>query len=215
MRSDVVGTMLRSIATRFRSLRALDVQRKLLFQTPIQEVLCGLYLNDSGFDPNVFYPELFVQPLYKKEERLVFNISKRAVGNWSASDAPTTDRLCSLLEQEGFPFWDQCGTPSGVAAQAAESNNPHTQLAKAYSLILIGNFEEAHERLSNTIEVINNSLRNQPRIPWMIELKSEAEQMVRCLQQDRDSATRILQNNRITTLQSLNLVPFCSASVKR
>ena len=66
--------------------KSLQVKGSLLFRAPIRDLLCGLWLDSSGFSADAFYPTVFVQPMFEKSSYLVLSLGDRFLGNWSSGD---------------------------------------------------------------------------------------------------------------------------------
>lgn len=210
MKSSSAASLLRQVAPHFGQY-SVEVKGKLLFANPIREVLCGLYLNDSGFSSGVFYPTVFVQPLYEMASSLVFSIGHRFAGHWTIDDATAADRLDKQITENGLSLWKDFGTPEKLASATPDPKQPNLTVGIGYSLVLCQQFGQAEDVLRSALASLNALYPNQltsTTVSWQAELQDRIQTFLAQLKDDPSGAVKTLQQWRLYTLDALRLSKF-------
>src|SRR5437870_4144209 len=120
---------------------------RMLFATPLSNVLRGFYFEDSGFDPSAFYVWAFFLPLYVPATHVSFSFGKRlgegSGKRWTLNDTQLRDDLLGRIREEGLPFLQDVEQPRQAARaiqQLGGGSDPYHLEAIAYSLAMVDDY---------------------------------------------------------------------------
>ena len=188
------------------------VNKRLLFLRPINHIVRGFYL-DRSTEPSVFYLEVFAQPLYLAQNTFVFSIGKR-LGNFGwRYEADREEVLLGKLFQAvtgELPVLRTLATPAQFAEnvdQFSDSNSVHLMRARAYSLVLAGEYAEAIEFLDQLHAKIISLDDDRA---WVLEKLREAEELRHMLVRSPAEAEAKLYEWERYTLANLRLEKFAT-----
>lgn len=177
---------------------------RLLYMTPVEHVLRGIYLEDSS-NSNACYIWVFVQPLYVPSSTVNFNFGKRLGGGskaWGVADA--MQALVGVLSDEGVPFIRHLSCPEAVANWGFLDTlaDPYAMEAKAYSLLASGRIAEG----VHALRVLSVSLsRVTPSVPWVLEMKDRAELLAKITETEVVKVRGLLSRWEAETVAQLRL----------
>lgn len=118
-RFDPDGRVLTEIS---RSLRAFERNGRLLLRAPVGEMLQGIYFDSSSFSKQLFYPTVFVQPLFVPKDHMLFTYGGRLSGRqgrgWELADDNQAEVLQDLkrsIQTQAMPFLERIQEPIDLA----------------------------------------------------------------------------------------------------
>jgi hypothetical protein len=197
-------------------LDAFDAKGFLLFQVPIADLLHFFYFSSSGFDKDLFYIDMAVQPLYVPQDDVHFTFGRRLDGTWDIGEGPTPEavmkRVLAYIQHQGLPFMEQVRAPRDFADSWVLLTNllPEDPLLRepiAYSLALSGRFEKAIEAVRDLNET--EAEDSEPRWPDVTAARvKRLESVLRALEQDPQDAIDLLRMWRLETLANLKLLDY-------
>jgi hypothetical protein len=188
----------------------LEVKGNLLFQKPIQDVLCGLCLESSGFSASAFYPNIFVQPMYEKASCLVFSIGERFRGNWQLEDDGIVEKLIRQMRSIGLLFWNTFGTAQKLASLPLDPPDLRRLVTAGYSLVICNRSAEAERVLRAADKRLRETYADQMRADpsfWGNAVRAEIREMLGDLREPKSAITR-LKAWRQFTLEALGLSAY-------
>jgi hypothetical protein len=179
------------------SLSGFAYGKRVIYAIPVENVLCGLVLDSSGFSAQRFHPHAFVQPLYVPSEHLVLSFGHRFSGVWefaAGREQDLADRLIQNIRKEFTPLVVSLRTPELFAKNASKfswfnKSNPHLSQAMAYSLAFSGESKAAAKWLRAVEESIQKSKTKQE---WEVALAAECRSFQDLLAADPEGARRQL-----------------------
>jgi hypothetical protein len=193
-------------------LPGFAVKGNLLYRYPLGDLLCAFYFQPSAFDRHGFFLNVFVQPLYMPSVDIMLNFGKRLGFNWEfteGSEREVAIKLLTCIRKEGLPWFKPLETPRDFAKNLLSvkdiMNNPeniHVQQAIAYSLVLIGDFSEAHKALDHFFATFKPAA-DAP--PWQHDFAQEMASFRAILLHDPAEAQRALQRWREEKVRALKL----------
>ncbi|HLD61275.1 MAG TPA: hypothetical protein VJA27_04065 [Patescibacteria group bacterium] len=169
------------------SVENLVPKGKLLVQIPRGRILRGVYFENSQ-TPDSCYVWIFVQPLYVPSPHVVFNIGERLGGGSKIWKVEEAGAVASLVKKEGVAFFGSISSPETLARwqYLEERTDPYALQARAYSLVASGYAQEGVDAL----HALTDSLTSD--IPWVLEMKSRAEQLAQLAESNLESAQESL-----------------------
>jgi hypothetical protein len=193
----------------------LGCKGRLLFVTPIGQLLRGLLLESSGFRSDGGYLEAFAQPLFIPTDHFWYSVSEREGGPshyWEIDlndPQPSMHRLSSAIAAEGMGFLESVRDLVSYASKLQRSMlidgrllNPHVAEPLAYSLILLGDLSGS----AKTLSLIQDSLKTDAvAAPWTQELGIRIGQIEEAQRSDPALAIELLNTWRIHTVTNLGL----------
>jgi hypothetical protein len=192
------------------SLPGFAYGRRVIYAIPVDNVLCGLIFDSSGFSAQTFHPHAFVQPLYVPSEHLILSFGNRLSGVWkfaAGREQHLADRLIRNIHKQFQPFVASLRTPELFAKNASKfswfnKSNPHLAQAMAYSLAFSGEWKAAAKWLRAVEEIIQKSKAMQE---WEVALATECRRFQDLLAGDPEGARRQLVAISEQTRNSLKL----------
>lgn len=186
----------------------------LLYEVPIGWLLRSFSFASSSYDPNVFFVDVFVQPLYQPADEVVPMFSRPLGGGtnyWEYSDEHAEAVMRSVLEyqrHEGIRFLELLATPADVAecgAVVSEApDNIDVREACAYSLCVCGSVARAEAALRDLRE--RETASPDPDWPELSRERVErASTLIDALERGADAAREVLATWRDETLRALRL----------
>jgi len=144
-----------------------------MFMVPVGHTIRAFFLDQSG-DPDDFYVEYFLQPLFVPAERIHFSIGDRVQRPdggqvWTLSNPTLVRDLHHSLRPIADYFFSHIHTPADVAQAAAslkKSTNPHVREAIAYSFAKGGDTTSATHELDALIQ----QLQASPLYDWQRDM---------------------------------------------
>jgi hypothetical protein len=198
-----VKIMTHKIISEFNELIAM---RRMLIALPLNHILRGFYIEDSGLDKESFYVWTLVQPLYVPSNTIMFNLSKRlgkGTGTrWNLNLPATQENLISYIRKDGIPYIKHVTTPDALVMfcdNFLDKNDPYVRQARAYSLVAANRTLEALGELNE----LSTSLDN--KIPWMSEMKKRAEMLNYAIQAKSSDVSKLLLNWEKETISKLGI----------
>jgi hypothetical protein len=95
---------------------------RLVFRSPIHQVLQGIYFDTSSYSKELFYPTVFAQPLFVPSDSVFFTYGGRLVGGggrgWELGSENGEDAVGDVMkaiEQQALPFLDRMLEPIDFA----------------------------------------------------------------------------------------------------
>jgi hypothetical protein len=186
----------------------LVVQGYLMFRKPLNDVLCGVAFETSGFDKNAFYLWQFFLPLYVPTTYLHFSFGERARApgggeRWDSTAGDIILQLSLALKQQIIPFISGVETAGGVrdrVKRMKSSESARNKEAAAYSLIRMEDFSRAALELESLeIELAGSQHESDCLI------RERAAELVSKLGSDTVGAQNQLDQWEVETVRSLRL----------
>ncbi len=186
--------------------------KRLIYQSPVELFLKGLYFESSAFDQS-FTVECFIQPLYIPREHLVFNIGRRLggrAGRWFEIDEiqkpQGLEELRELLENQGLSFHRLIESPVDLVTMLQSDTAPITvprQEAIAYSMCLddLANHDEVRKAFNDLRKLLDPDLQTK----WVQDMDDRATQLLGNFNRSPKAARELLQDWAARTRGSLNL----------
>lgn len=175
------------------SLSGFAFVKRVIYAVPLENVLCGLVFDSSGFSAQKFHPHAFVQPLYVPNEHLVLGFGHRFSSVWKFAvgrEQDLADRLIQNIREQFTPLVVSLRTPGLFAKNASKfswfnKSNPHLAQAMAYSLAFSGEWKSATKWLRAVEEIIQKS---KPKQEWEVALAGECRRFQDLLASDPEGA---------------------------
>ncbi len=191
------------------------VDKKLVFKSPVDDVLRGLYFESSA-DANCFYLSVFFMPLFVPTDAVSGTGGKR-IGNalnWRLDNPNLLADLRAAIHAEAIPFLDRVSTLAGVLddlkatiERGRPRVNSHILEALAYTLIKAGDYSAALKALAEQQQLLEKAT-----LPWVLELKARAELMEEKLLPKPEVALAQLEAWKSETVSKLGLEKYCDRS---
>lgn len=155
-------------------LPGFTVNKSWLLMVPIGHTLRAIVFDSSGFDKDLFFVHVVLQPLCVPAKHVGLNLGWRIGGGshrWD-SRSPTIRRdLAEGLKRDAVPFLDRARSVSGVV-KAIESldrmGDPYVRQAMAYALLKDGQTARASYELAQLTRMLDI------RVPWQREMVERA-----------------------------------------
>ena len=194
-----------------QTLSGFSAKGQLVFVAPVDHTIRGIFLDGSSFDRNLFFAEVFLQPLFVPSSRLVFNVGWRVGGGahrWDARSPHLLEELGSEIAGEPLAFLNRAQTPGDVAALAAslqKTQDPYVQQVIAFALARAGDCTRAVAELRALVALLDD------RIEWQGEMAERARRLSAQLRDDPSAAAHQLERWEIDTSRLLGLNKYRSA----
>jgi len=187
----------------------LASDRKMIFRSPIEDLLCGLSFGDS-IDANAFYVSRFFMPLYVPTES-TFGERVRVSGNqgWRCNDPHLIENLADTIRRERS-FLDRVSTLSGALDdlksridRGRPRVNSHVLEAYACTLIKCGDYPSALESLAELKRMLEGDT-----IPWVVAQFDRAHFIELKLLQSPEAALAQMEAWKDETICKLGLEKY-------
>ena len=189
-------------------LPGFTVKGQMIFIQPVAHTLRGICFDGSTFDPNLFFLQVFVQPLFVPATHLALNIGWRVGGGshrWNATSPSLLEDLRAALKHEALPFLARIESPRDLAQAVTslqESQDPYTQQAIAYALARAGDVNKAVAELGQLTALLD------VKVPWQREMVERADALKSQLLSDTTSAQKQLEAWEAESARNLGLEKF-------
>ena len=190
-------------------------EARALCLTPVGNLFRGVIFESSAFSKEVFYPTVFVQPLYVRSRYFVLTVGARLRGQWeympgqepamaqSLSEAMTCLKVFRLLEDLSSP--EKLVTT--LHKYYSNPKDPYLKQMVAYSWAVCGDFSRALRELDNCIATLRQMHADDPGITWHKVLLDEVAQFRSLVAADPDAAQSKLEEWTEQTRAALHLPP--------
>ena len=205
MKKNTFKTLAKQIAGQ---MPGFAVEGAMMFATPMDHTLRGIYFEGSSFSPDVFYVWVFFLPLYVPVKHIHFTLGRRLCDNgerWSLSDSTLEENLCLAIQREALPFLYPLRSMEGVIEAIStrpEQENPYVKEALAYTLARTGPKARSIALLRQLIQSLD------VRMPWQREMAERAEMLESKLVGDSADADRQLDMWEMESMTNLGLNNF-------
>jgi hypothetical protein len=169
-------------------------------------------LERSG-DPECFYVNVFLQPLFIPEQHYVLNAGWRLGGGahaWNAAAPGVLGDLRQALTREALPFLEPIKSPRDVALATTrlhQSADPIVQRIVAYGFARNGDISQATRAIDQLLTLLSGDDRQ-----WVLEMYEQAADLRAALLEDPARAERQLLTWEAQTAKALGLERFRSTS---
>lgn len=185
------------------------VKGDLIFRIPISHILCGITFDGSSFDKNLFFMEVFVQPLYMPPvKHIVLSLGSRIGGGthrWDINDNKLTKELSNGIKREALPFLNKIASPSDIPGAVEKwKKDPFASQAIAYSYARIGDIGKATKAFDELIQLFDVKGVFQ----WQIELVEKAKAFKELLLTKPNEAQQQLDSWEAETTKNLKLEEY-------
>jgi len=148
------------------ALPRFSAQGRLLYETPVGDILHAFEIEVSSFTNRAAYVECFVLPLYLPQSYISFDFGKRLIDpvtgstRWdvTADENGALARMADVIREDGLAFLAQVRTPSAFLQHLGTTfgslDNPHTLEALAYTQLIA----DQPERAGDTLKKLQGSL---------------------------------------------------------
>ena len=184
------------------------MEKKMVFQVPVEGLLRGLYF-ESSVDADNFYLSVFFLPLFVPNDSVHDTFGKR-IGrdsNWRANNPNLLTDLTVAIQNEAIPFLDSVSTLIEVLNYLRKNIdlgrprvNSHVLEAYAYTLVESGDYASALESLGELKERLAAST-----IPWVMEQRNRAELVEGKILQNPEAALAQLEAWKAETIAKIGL----------
>ena len=177
----------------------------ILFLSPIAHILRGVLVNRSS-DPQVFYLEVFVQPLFLPSAHVVLNLGWRLGGGlkrWRIDEQGVIEAAAQRIRDEVVPVLRPIDRPEALITAISERKivgGSYSDEVVAYALAQGGRRDEAVDAL-NLLEASYD-----PSIVWQKEAAARAHSLRETLVTAPDRAQRMLSQWEARTVEKLGLI---------
>jgi hypothetical protein len=173
----------------------------------VENLYRGFVFGSSGFSAETFNPDVFVQPLYVPHDYITMTLGRRLLGVWKfqADDQALPSRLLASMRKEGFPLLEEFGSPERIAKDQGTllSRNHYARQAAAYSLVLIGEDQQAIRRLDELLDMLRETGAGIQK--WALKVHDEVASFRETLASNPAEARRLLAEWTEQTRQKLGL----------
>ncbi len=189
-------------------LPGFAIEKKLIFKSPVEDFLHGLYFESSA-DADRFYLSVFFLPLFVPRDSVSGTFGKRIGSgtNWRAGNPNLFADLNTAIQNEAMPFLDNVFTLAGVLnylKRTIESGRPrvnsHVLEAYAYTLIKSGDYSSALESLAELKQMLEGD-----STPWVVAQFNRAQLIEEKLLPKPDAALAQLEAWKVETIGKLGL----------
>src|ERR1035438_8085018 len=182
-------------------------QGHLIYSVPVGNIFRGFLFESSAFSAESFCPHVFVQPLYVRDDYLTMTLGDRFPGNWMFLDGGNEALAGALLkniETRGMPFLGKMGATEALAhnPKAKDSRNHYVRQAAAYSMVMIGENQEALRRLDDLLKMLMERSGFQK---WALAVHAEVASLRESLLRDPVEAKSLLERWTEETRQKLKI----------
>jgi hypothetical protein len=192
--------------------------KKLLYISPIEQILRGVFFDSSAYERWTFVIEAFVQPLYIPEEHCHFTFGGRlgnlggGAENWWTIDETNEEQVMKdvlhALQSEALPFLQSVKSPNDFAKKyEREARDPgiHYMEAVSYSLVIAGKYRKAMKILNRNLKALDKAVKSEYAAPYMQEMADRTIIIKNALIEDPNRTIDILNGWREETLKNLGL----------
>jgi hypothetical protein len=188
---------------------------RLLVRIPLGSILSGVLFDSSAFSKEMFYIDLFVQPLYVPSDHLVLNFGLRAPGQWDYKEPiiqELANRVSLMIRDQASAFHQTFGTPElfyrNIPAKFS-LKDIYLHQALVFTAVHLGKIDEAQRHFETLHKLVTNT---DPKIPWPRAVLKETECLVNEATRDSSRARDRLRQFEADTLKNLKLddLPFVS-----
>ena len=206
------GRQFQKFAAKFLipQMPGFTVQHHLIYQVPVGNVFRGFVFESSGFSAETFHPTVCVQPLYVPSDYITMTLAQRLLGVWkfySGGDPVLAEKLLQTMRKEGLRVLEDLGTPEKIAHRADRLEgglkNPYVRQDIAYSLALIGEDQEALERLDQLLVMLKEMMSGVQK--WAANVHAEVLSFRETLAREPEQARHLLAKWTEETRRKLRL----------
>lgn len=197
---------LASVAKRIANkLDMFTAKGRLLVALPLDHTLKAVLLDSSSHDADIFYAELFVQPLFIPERHIVLSVGWRVGGGaemWSGHDPDLIEKLTNALAGEPCRFLSRIRSPEDVAAAALSLNaaqNLGVQRVVGFAFARAGNSDRAVKELMALLSLLGD------RPGWEHEMAEQTRLLISQLRNDPQAVAGQFERWEAETAQALNV----------
>lgn len=194
-------------------LPGFTISGKLIFISPVGDVLRGIYFENSS-GTNDFYVRALFLPLFVPQDEINFVHGHRLRRGkhelWHADDPNLIENLSETIQDSAIPFLEGISTLAGVLERVkcdVESDWPrvvsHHLEELAYLLIKNGDYSRAAEALADLKQRLATSTT-----PWVVEQRNRAQLIEAKLSQSPAAALAQLEVWKAETIGKLGLERF-------
>jgi hypothetical protein len=188
--------------------------RKLIFMSPIEDLLCGVSFG-SSVDPGIFYVSKFFLPLYVPNEGIHETFGERLRINgdsgWRDDDPNLMQNLIQIIHLDAMPFLNNVSTLNGATSYlntrveiTRPRTNSHTLEALAYTLIKTGDYSSALKSIAELKQMLEGNT-----VPWVIAQFNRVQLIKEKLLRNSGDALQQLEIWKAETIRNLKLEKFC------
>ena len=199
------ANQLNRLAHRFaEQLPGLDVKARLLYVSPVGHTIRGVLLERSS-DANLFYVNVFLQPLCIPLQTFALNTGKRiypATGNWRLDCPDLLEELSRKLTDDVVPYLSALQSPRDVALAAKALNlsgDPMVRRTVAYAFARNGDIPQSLRELNGLLSHLEEY--GQTHDEWF----REATLLKSLLEDDPRRAATLLLNWEKETAKALGI----------
>jgi hypothetical protein len=183
----------------------------LLYDASLEQLLRGFYFEASGWNKEIFYLWVFVQPLFVPSDHFSFLLGKR-IGSSTGlrlvkgCEEQVMSRVLACIQEEGLPFLSTLSSPIDIAKRAKQihpnSHDPYIMESVAYALILAGLESQAKEEMAHFLTL----QEKEAKYDWQFEQIKRVQLMKVALAQSPEIAVQLLMEWREYSLKKLGLI---------
>jgi hypothetical protein len=199
-------------------LPGFKLHKKLLYISPIEQILRGVFFDSSAYERWTFVIEAFVQPLYIPKNNYVFSYGGRlgnlggGAENWWTIDETNEEQVMKevlyALQTEALPFLQSVKDPGDFAKKyehRARDPGIHYMEAVSYSLVIMGKYRKAMKILNRNLKTLEKAVKSEYASPYMEEMVDRTNIIKNALIEDPNKAVDVLNGWREETLKNLRL----------
>jgi hypothetical protein len=192
-------------------LPGFTIRGPLIFKCSPQEILLGLHFGRSSFDAKQFHLSAFFLPLFVPTDTIHFTFGNRILNEsrpWKSGDPSLIAALTNVICMEAMPLFNRVSTMHGaveflramIVPNGRGYVNPRCQEALAYTLVKLGNIEEALA----TLEEMQNMLATST-VTWELQIKARGQMLREALARNPEAAIAQLEAWKDETTCKLEL----------
>jgi hypothetical protein len=189
-----------------RELPGFAIKGRLMFASPVQQVLKGINFEPSAFSKKMFTVTVFVTPFCVPHRHLSLNFGKRlrhkeSGARWDGDMLNLPSELAAVLKSQAVPFLSRANSLRDFVelAKSFSFENPHTLEAIAYVLARVGDFQQAASVLDQLLEQLD------VKVPWQEEMANRAVALRAKVSSNPTEAKHQLETWEAETRQNLGL----------
>jgi hypothetical protein len=210
------ASQFKRIATRYLlpKLPGMALKGRLIYASPVDQLLCGYYFETSAFNPSTFVVIAFVQPLYVPFSTVSFTFGRRLSGAsgdrwWDLADGEqrVMSGVLSDIEAQGPPILAVGKDPLTFARTAPQLvSSPLTIEAResiGYSYLAAGEYDLGRGELEAFIAEIPSESMD---IPWVREMRERAVWLLAHAETNPASVATRMSEWRDQTLRAIKII---------
>ena len=192
--------------------------KKLLYISPIEQLLRGVFFYSSAYERWTFTIVAFIQPLYIPEEHThslyggrLGNLSGGADEWWTideTNEVQVMNEVLHTVQKEALPFLNKIKDPSDfVKKYMRRERDPgiHYMEAVSYSLVMVGKYRKARKIFDRNLKTLDKAMRGEYALPYLGEMAERVKLIKNALNENPENAIGILNGWREETLRNLGL----------